>query len=162
MLITILLAYVFTLIFYSNKTVKIWGFEFSIVQSSSMSPRIKIYDFIVMVNATKNLKENDIVVFFDDAKNNKIIHRVVNVVKEDNAYKFITKGDNNEFADAGVRTMSDIYGKYLITIPFLGYIISFLTTTLGLVSLLLNFSVLLLIMLLWTLEKPGLDFGVFK
>lgn len=160
--ITVLLAYVFTLIFHHNKTVKIWGFEFSIVQSSSMSPNIKLYDFVVIVNSVNNIKEKDIIVFFDDANKNKVIHRVIEIVEEDGQVKYITKGDNNKFADAGVRTHSDIYAKYLFTIPLLGYFISFLTSTLGMASLLLNSTVLLVIMFLWTLEKPDFPTGCFK
>ena len=49
----------------------------------------------------------------------------------DGLNSYTTKGDNNEFADQHVIADGDIVGKYVGKIPYMGKVISFLSSTWG-------------------------------
>lgn len=94
-----------------------------IVISGSMKPEIKIGSvaFISKYIDYENIKEGDIISY--DLGKTKVLHRVINKTKEG----LITKGDNNNVVDFGIVTESQINGKYLFSIPLLGYMILFIS-----------------------------------
>ncbi len=149
----IVVVYAFSAIIFKGQMVKVFGFDFAIVKTSSMFPTIKRYDFVIITKNTQNLAVNDIVVFFDDSHKNLIVHRVVEIVEENDHIFFITKGDNNQFRDAGSRTENQIYAKYNFKIPYLGLIVTFLKSPIGLCALLLNFITIACIIMLWSFEN---------
>lgn len=149
----VVIIYAFSAIIFKGQMVKVFGFDFAIVKTSSMFPTIKRYDFVIITKNTQNVAVNDIVVFFDDSHKNLIVHRVVEIVEENDHNFFITKGDNNQFRDAGSRTENEIYAKCSFKIPYLGLIITFLKSPIGLCVLLLNFITVACIIMLWSFEN---------
>ena len=93
-----------------------------IVISGSMQPSITTGS-LAFVN--KNIKFNEIKkgdIISYDFGNTKVIHRVVKKTEKG----LITKGDNNDNVDFGIVTKNQLNGKYLFSIPLLGYLIMFM------------------------------------
>lgn len=146
--------YLFTIIYYKDSLVKILGYEFNIVQSNSMRGTLERYDFVIVTSAdTQKIKVGDIVVFFDTTDKYKIIHRVTKIYNINGNLFFQTKGDNNEFKDTTLKAESDIYAKYSLKIPLVGVIITFFSSTYGLMVIFLNIWNLVFISLLWKLDN---------
>jgi signal peptidase len=119
-----------------------------IVLSGSMEPDIKTGS-IVYINtniSSYEIVKDDIIGF--RLNNQTVTHRVVEVNKEDQS--FITKGDANDERDAVPVTFTNYLGKTIFTIPFIGKIIMFFKSGIGLYLLV---ALILLNVLLVILEK---------
>ena len=87
-------------------------YQLMVIGSNSMQKFMSKGD-VVLLEKLKGkeldqLKKGDILVFKYD---NKIIsHRIYKIVERDNARYYITKGDNNDQADAGARDEASIIG----------------------------------------------------
>ena len=91
--------------------------------------------------------------FFDNSNKYKIIHRVTEIVLQNDETFYKTKGDNNEFPDSGYRTKKDIYARFLLRIPYIGIMITFFSSQYGLLVILINIWNAVLIMLIWKLSE---------
>ena len=67
----------------------------------------------------QNIKENTVIVY--DIDNSSIAHRVVKKVEENGTVYYQTKGDNNEVVDTNLVATTQIKGKYLFKIKYLGF-----------------------------------------
>lgn len=96
------------------------GYGCLIVLTGSMEPEIKSSSFII-IKKEKEYNLGDIITYIED--NNYIVtHRIVN--KDKNV--FVTKGDNNNFADKKINS-SDILGKVIFSSFLFGiFIIKYL------------------------------------
>lgn len=102
----------------------VFGYAPIIVISGSMEPTIKVND-IVIVKKThySELNPGDIIVYFDKLRNMTIIHRLIEIKNG----KAVTKGDANFAADIPF-SVTQIYGKQVLIIPYLGQVIEYLKT----------------------------------
>lgn len=93
------------------------GITPTVVLTGSMSPKIPTGSvcFINTRYPYEKIKENDIIVY--KFQKNQVIHRVIKVTDEG----LETKGDANNFSDRISTTQKNYYGKYLFSIPGLGY-----------------------------------------
>ena len=101
------------------------------VQSGSMEPTIKTGS-IVVVKPQSSYQTGDVITFSE--KNNPKItttHRVFGI----NDGGFITKGDANNSTDSAKVADSQIMGKTIFSVPYLGYPVSFAKTQQGLLLL---------------------------
>jgi len=78
-------------------------------------------------NANYSSAGNDVIVYNPEPRiYGLIIHRALLRLKADDGYYYLTKGDNNQFADqrTGIQLVpaSDVKGKVLLRIPLLGYL----------------------------------------
>lgn len=115
---------------------KIGGYCPLIVLTGSMEPEISSGDLIIVKQIdSSEVKENDIIAFFDPDGNGQSIltHRVVNVTEEDGKTAFITKGDANNSEDRQPVPSDQLVGGYVLRIPGMGNIAMFMQTTAGLV-----------------------------
>lgn len=90
----------------------IFKYQLLVIGSNSMQKYMSKGDVILLEKLKgkelDQLKKGDILVFKYD---NKIIsHRIYKIVERDNAKYYITKGDNNDQADAGARDEASIIG----------------------------------------------------
>lgn len=112
---------------------QLFNYKIFVVTSGSMETTIKTGSIIIADCNVKgnDVEENDIVVFDNGTL---VVHRAINVDKNRN--KIETKGDANTVSD-GYIDFSQIKGKEKYSIPYLGYVFSFiknnLITTLALI-----------------------------
>ena len=100
-----------------------FGYGAAVVLSGSMEPTISEGDLII-VQETDQFKENDIVVFQDGKL--LVVHRITNISGE----RVLTKGDANQIADEPIN-VSDVKGKVLFWIPYVGNVVNILKTPIG-------------------------------
>ena len=104
-----------------GKMVKIFGYSYSVIVSNSMEPTINVND-IIIINTMydfDDIKEDDIIVFYNPKEDKNIAHRVVNRIEEDNTLE--TLGDNNNGLVDSFHVSKDEYiGKVVKYGSFLG------------------------------------------
>ncbi len=115
-----------------------------VVLSGSMEPTIKTGSIIFITNG-KQFNKDDIIAFTSPLDiETTIIHRIERVEEIEGTTQFSTKGDNNKEEDNWKIEKSEIKGKMICTIPYLGYAIDWLKTPLGF-GILLGLPAVLLI-----------------
>jgi len=123
---------------YTNKDAvpDVGGWFPLIVLTDSMYPEIESGDLIINKTVDPEaVQVGDVISFFDPAGNGTTIvtHRVVEVVEENGAKMFRTRGDNNNTEDRLLVGAQDIVGTYRSRIPGAGSIALFMQTTTGLI-----------------------------
>lgn len=107
-----------------------------IVLTDSMYPEIESGDLIICrVIDPETVEEGDVISFFDPAGNGTSIvtHRVIEVVNENGALMFRTRGDNNNTDDKLLVGAQDLVGEYRARIGGAGNVALFMQTTTGLI-----------------------------
>ena len=98
----------------------------TVVTSGSMRPTLEPGDLVIVTGCDPHqLTEGDIIVFRVPWSSNMIVHRIVRVERGPEGPLFYTKGDNNALMDPGYRKPSDIYGKVVLRIPLIGFVLEF-------------------------------------
>lgn len=100
-----------------------------VVLSGSMGPAIAPGD-VVIVDAGSSIAVGDVITF-DRGSDVSTTHRVVDVV--DGAYQ--TKGDANENVDAWLVQPDQVLGRVVFVFPFIGHVIWWARTPVGMVAL---------------------------
>lgn len=108
-----------------NKLPMPFGYGAAVVLSGSMEPEFSMGDLIV-VKETKDFKLHDIVVFQD--VNSLVVHRIIDIDGE----TITTQGDANNTADEPIH-VSALKGKVLFWIPYVGNVVGFLKTPMGII-----------------------------
>lgn len=111
-LIIIATYYIVQIKVFRNEYANLFGYTFFEVATGSMSNTIEIGD-VVIVKVTKEVKENEIIVYKDEE--NFVTHRLIK--KEED--KLIAKGDANNSEDKPI-TENQILGKVICIIPQIG------------------------------------------
>lgn len=125
------------------------GLEASyIVESGSMEPKYSPGDVIYLTDPpADSIQEGDIITFSEGGIGPTTTHRVVEKTESDSGEpRFITKGDNNENRDVETRNPSEIIGVVLFSVPLIGYVIRFASTSVGLVTLVIIPSIILILL----------------
>lgn len=105
------------------------------VQSGSMEPTIRTGS-IVIVEPAREYRVGDIITVSDPGNPKvTITHRLVGTDERFGERYFITKGDANKSADTEERPVTNVLGKVLFSVPFLGYPVSYAKTRDGLIFL---------------------------
>jgi signal peptidase I len=129
-----------------------------VVLTGSMEPAISPGDAVVVDGVDPaTIAAGDVITYQRSAANDiPTTHRVLDVVNGDAGLAFVTKGDANEDADAGVVTADRVVGKVVLTIPFIGYVVQFVNSPVGFVALVVVPFGLLLLTEVWSMirEKP--------
>ncbi len=102
----------------NNKQLKIFGYSFSVVITPSMEDTINVNDIIIVKDYDfKEIKENDIIVYYNNSANINVVHRVIKI-NDDGS--FVTQGDNNSTPDSIFTTESNYIGKVVSYGSYLG------------------------------------------
>ncbi len=118
-------------------------FNAYVVLSGSMLPEIEIRDIVVTKKINEErLEIGDIITFISpDPRFGgiSVTHRIIDKIYDESSgiYKYRTKGDANNIADAVPVPNSNILGKVILKIPKLGYIQDVLSSKGGLIILVL-------------------------
>ena len=92
-----------------GKTIKLFGYSFSVVVTDSMVPTINVDDIIIIKDYDYDkLEVNDIIVYRNTEYNINVVHRIIEV-NIDGTYK--TKGDHNLTEDSFPITKDIFVGK---------------------------------------------------
>lgn len=128
----------------------VFGWSWAVVVSGSMEPEISVNDLII-VRKHDSYEVGDIISF--ESNNGSVVtHRII--AKTDTTYT--TKGDANNTSDTPVSETA-VIGKVAAIIPFLGIVIQFLRTPMGMLCLVL--LGLLIILTSRILDKHTKDKG---
>lgn len=107
-----------------------------IVLSGSMNPTILEGSIVFVKRGFNDIKKGNIVTFKRPGKpQENVTHRIVGEDKSKGRTVYITKGDANTAPDLWVVPKESIWGKAIFSVPFLGYVISFAKTKLGVILL---------------------------
>ena len=102
-----------------------------VVKSGSMEPKIPVGSAVVIQPAA-SYGVGDIITFGKDTKTQiPTTHRIVMVSGEGSATTYTVKGDANDAPDPVAVHLSDVRGKVVLAIPFLGFLLAFAKTRLG-------------------------------
>ena len=146
-IIAIILIYNIILIIVSSingKNFNILGYKAYIVTTDSMQPSINAGDIVIVKNGKKDkIGQGDVITF--NQNDEVITHRVIKNITEENNVEYITKGDNNNTEDTFKVKYDDVIGKMVITIPYLGKIISILHNKIIILILLLVILIIIFI-----------------
>ena len=132
----------------------VMGYTGVTIKTGSMSPVAKVGDYVVIKKPKINeIKEGDIITFL--VEDILVTHRVEFILVDNDVSKYLTKGDANNTTDEILVQFKNIVGKSVIVIPKLGYIFSFMTSTIGLLII----GLLMVIMFLLPNDKKNKKAG---
>lgn len=104
-----------------------------VILTGSMEPKIKAGSIVFSSLKKDNLDLNDIIVFQSPENTEvNIIHRVSRIEGD----QYFTKGDNNESEDTWTVFKDQIKGEVLLSIPYMGYVIDWMKTPFGFITIL--------------------------
>ncbi len=117
-------------------SLNIGGHTVFTVKSGSMEPAIKAGS-VVFDKKQENYKVGDIITFKVENSKDTITHRIIGIAGQGLETNFIIKGDANSSPDTKPVMKSNVVGKVLFSIPYLGYLVSFAKTLAGLIILII-------------------------
>ncbi|WP_217907043.1 signal peptidase I [Candidatus Nanohalobium constans] len=124
------------------------GLEAYVVTSGSMEPRVPEGAILYNQNSeTSQLEVGDIVTYVPNPNQSdadRITHRIIQVNQTENSRQFKTQGDANVDPDPGWVSDYQVIGQELFTIPYLGYMVKFLSSPITLILLLIVPSAIML------------------
>ena len=119
----------------NDNVANLGGFTPMTVLTDSMSPTFNHGDLIIIRKCDPNsLEVGDIVTFHTIIENEYALntHRIISANDTGAGYKsYTTKGDNNAIQDQRSIAAGDIVGKYIGRIPYLGFVMNFLSSSVG-------------------------------
>ena len=103
------------------------------IVSGSMEPNIKVWDVVISkkVKSPHEIKVGDVITFTSTSSISRgmiVTHRVMEVKKTQDGYKYKTKGDNNLSPDSAYAEYNNVIGKVILRVPQLGRVQHFLGT----------------------------------
>jgi len=105
--------------------------EVKIVQSGSMEPTIQT-GALTIVKPLAKYAVGDVIMFGKDTKTEvPTTHRIISDEVRSGVFYYTTKGDANEDPDTHTVSQSEVKGKVLFSIPYLGYLLDFAKKPLG-------------------------------
>jgi len=127
----------------------LFGNEIMVVLSGSMAPTFNTGS-IVAVKPTKfeEVKKGDVVTFKNE-DNLTVTHRVMEITNG----KLITKGDANNGNDSIPVTADRLIGQVQYSVPFVGYLIDFIQSKVGMLVFLGIPGIYLIVSQIWKLFK---------
>jgi signal peptidase len=101
------------------------NYKVKIVMSGSMEPSIHTGS-IVVIKPESSYISGEVITFGKDTK--KIIpttHRIVDIRAQDGKYVYRVKGDANPTPDVNEVLQSEVIGKVIFTVPYVGFLLDF-------------------------------------
>ena len=137
--------------------VRLVGLDIYVVLSGSMEPAYMTGSVIYVkdIDMQDLEAEDDITYKLPDGT--VATHRIIEVTEKDGQTAFRTKGIANELADGEAVPASNVIGKPIFTIPYLGYLVQYIHSTSGRYATIAVGATLLLLICL-----PDILFGEDK
>jgi signal peptidase len=153
LLTIVLISVVLLLVFTAFNPIK--NFQILRVMSGSMEPKIKVGS-IVFVQKVKPeiLKENDVITYASLEDSSILItHRLTAIEEKEGRTVFKTQGDANSSKDIAEVSPSQIKGKVIFSLPFLGYLSVWIRKPLGFGLLVILPALLIIISEILNIKK---------
>lgn len=132
MLIMILLIIIVAQSRFTGMEPSLFGNRLYIVDSGSMMPALDINSLlIVREKPASDIEIGDIITYSANNNTMRVTHRVVDI--QDNGEAFITRGDANNVDDPNPISKDRVIGEVVYSIPYIGYGLRFLSSTAGIV-----------------------------
>lgn len=158
--VTTLLVAIVVLLAFLLVGMRVVGFEVFTVLSGSMEPAYHVGSLIyVKETDPRDLQPGDAITFMAN-ETTVVTHRIAGVVPDEadpNVLWFRTKGDANNSEDAALVHYRNVIGKAVFSIPYLGYVSSYIQNPPGLYVALGCGAVLLVIAFLPAGKKKEQD-----
>ena len=130
-----------------------------VVFSDSMSPTINAGSVVVVSDVSPDsIERGDVITYVASeqaTETTRITHRVVDIQTTEGQRQFRTKGDANDNPDNQLVAGSAVIGVVQFHIPYLGYLIDFAGSPLGLVALVVVPALLLAVSEAWALYRQA-------
>ncbi|QKY18066.1 signal peptidase I [Halorubrum sp. CBA1229] len=127
-----------------------------VVLSGSMEPTINTGDVVVVDDVDPaDIEERDVITYLRSGSDTPTTHRVVGINEDGGERSFVTQGDANDDPDASPVAASEVRGQVVFTIPYIGYVIQFGSTTTGFVALVVVPFALLLLSEVYSIVVDG-------
>lgn len=108
---------------------KFTGLQIYTVISGSMEPTYHVGSLIYVKKVDPSTLKVKDTITFELSDKTIATHRIIEIVQDEtnpDIYKFRTKGDANEDVDANLVEPNKVLGKALFTIPYLGYLATYI------------------------------------
>lgn len=107
---------------------KFTGLQIYTVISGSMEPTYHVGSLIYVKKVDPSTLKIKDPITFELSDKTIATHRIIEIIKDEetNTYKFRTKGDANEDVDANLVEPNKVLGKALFTVPYLGYLATYI------------------------------------
>ena len=120
-----------------------------VVLSGSMEPYMSAGDAIIIAaGPTASIREGDVITY-QRGGDIPTTHRVIERVTGGQGVAFRTMGDANEDPDPAIVRPASVVGEVVLVIPYIGYVVQFANTPIGIVSLVVVPIGLLVLSELW-------------
>lgn len=128
---------------------KLMGYETFYILTESMEPVLPVGTLVCIDEvAEKDIKKGDIITFYGKGAS-IVTHRVL----EMNNKEYITKGDANKDIDMAHVIYTQILGKVVYSIPFLGYLSAFFNNFYGKLFIIMSLSAIMVMVVLSNRQK---------
>ncbi len=135
-------------------TAKIAGVRLYAVTSGSMEPALTVGEAVLVVPSEfSDLKQGDIITFYINEDLQTATHRIVAVNKENES--LLTKGDHNDSADGSPVLYGNVVGKVAVSVPFLGYLLIYLSSVRGKITVGVLLLILVILLFFWDDKATG-------
>ncbi len=108
---------------------KFTGLQIYTVISGSMEPTYHVGSLIYVKKVDPSTLKVKDPITFELSDKTIATHRIIEIVKDEtnpDMYKFRTKGDANKDVDANLIEPNKVLGKAIFTIPYLGYLATYI------------------------------------
>jgi len=120
------------------------NFKSLVVLSSSMEPKVKMGS-VVAVRLAAEYRVGDIITFGEMSRTKSpTTHRIYEIKSENGQKIFVTKGDANNAPDQKTVRESEILGKVLFSVPYVGYAVAKAKTPVGFLLIVIVPSVVII------------------
>ena len=111
--------------------VRLVGLDIYVVLSGSMEPEYQTGSVIYVKDVDpEDLEVRDVITYRLD-EDTIATHRIIEITEVDGQLAFRTKGDANDMEDAAAVPASQVVGKPVFTIPYLGYLVEYIHSASG-------------------------------
>lgn len=97
------------------------GYEFYVVMSGSMEPKIHTGSIVSVKTANQYNKGDIITIKMKNDPSQTYTHRIVDINETSDGITYTTKGDANEDTDPDVASQTNVIGKVVFSMPLIGY-----------------------------------------
>jgi signal peptidase len=114
------------------------GYDSYVIYSGSMEPTVKVGSLLLTRPAdVEDLRVGDVITYRSPGNHTTLTHRIVSIRQQDGQWVFKTKGDASLDPDPGEVILRGQVSRMAFDIPYLGYVVDFAKSTVGVVLLLL-------------------------